>query len=71
MFMIKRFNPAGLPAGIRISMERKFAGRESNSFRTIKSVALHVGVKPQIAGRYLRHLKERGLIPRESAFWKK
>jgi hypothetical protein len=50
-------------------MERMFSGQSPH--RTIKGVALHVGVNPRLAGMFLKHLKKQGAIPRQSAFWKK
>jgi hypothetical protein len=64
-----RFNPSLIPLQRRISMERMFSGQSPH--RTIKGVALHVGVNPRLAGMFLKHLKKQGAIPRQSAFWKK
>ena len=65
--MTAKFNHLTIPPERRMSMQRAFLG---DYHKTIASVALHVGVKKEIARAYLKHLIRTKQVPEKNRFLK-
>ncbi len=66
--MPAKFNKLMISSQKRISMERAFLG---GTHKSVSAVALHVGVKREIAKAYLKHLIASKQMPEKNEFVKK